>query len=205
MQLVPLVERPSALTQVLAKQRPLVTQMRRVQFMSFSHRKQRDSTAGAPIEDLASLANAEYATIEQDVVIRAEAEHVTHRIRSVVGSPHWSHVRAFGVRPSRSLQARVADLAGEVVELLDPLGHGGVANDPLDGRVALFGRARRGCALRWCALRPRIRNRVWRRRRHESVPPDVIARAALLLPVALDEVEPVVPVTAGRRVLRIAR
>jgi hypothetical protein len=132
------------------------------------------------------VADDDRAGVEQDVIVRAKAQHIRRVVGTVVRASEGAHVGSLGVRASRSIEANAADLAPEVMELLHVLGNGRVANDPLDCR--LYSLSRLPVGLQFLAF---PRRRPWIVSA-EQESPDLEARPAGLGPVPFDTVEAIV-------------
>ncbi len=78
--------------------------------------------------------NRDRPEVEEDMVVRAEAQDVVRRIQAVVRGAERLDVGGLRIRPDRGEEALAADLAAEVVVLLDPRRRRRVVDDPGDRR-----------------------------------------------------------------------
>jgi hypothetical protein len=65
------------------------------------------------------LIDCDHSAVEENMIIWAEAEHVSGNIRSIVGATQRLNMGRFRVEPSNNLKLNPADLASVSVNHLD--------------------------------------------------------------------------------------
>jgi hypothetical protein len=130
--------------------------------------------------------------IEQYVVIGAQAQNVVGRVWPMVRRAKRADVGPLGIWPSWGFEPYTANLALVFVQRLHVVGTICVPNDSLDGRLA----ASRFAGISWRDDHPGGLLRIVS---DESESPDQVSRLSPLVPVPLDDVQAVVPVSFSRR------
>jgi hypothetical protein len=132
---------------------------------------------GVPVDELQAprqpderpiVRDRERAEIEENVVVRAQAQDVVGGVGTVMWPAQRPDVRRLGVRARRRLETIAAHLTAVVVEVLDPRADGAVPHDTLD-RCWLTLRVLLSTRLRM-RLRLTIPNQRYRQTRKADFP-----------------------------------
>jgi hypothetical protein len=152
--------------------------------------KRANGNATQPVDDDKVIHDDDRTSVQQHVVIRAEAQDVVRHIVTIVGTSQRTDVCALGVGAAGRIKRDFAHLASIPVQFLRLLCHESVPHDALD------------CLM---ATRPFFRDPPQRSpgRRggiiaHEPEPPDSMARATNFRPKAFHVIKTVIPKPTGR-------